>query len=307
MTSGLSALEAWALGPRQCGVDRTALARGYCGSGAQPRVFRWGPHFGEEPPLSGTRGSGAIFFSHCTLKCIYCQNAKWSNGGRGEDITVSELTARFRALAEQGCHNWNLVSPTPWLPQIAEAVKPLLEADIRLPFVYNTSSYERIETLEAFRGLIDIALADLRYASDASAWEGSGCKGYVATARAAIQWFWENLGPLECDDEGIARRGLIVRLLALPGRTEEVAENLIWLRNTLGPEVAVSVMAQYNPVGQARVTPGWDRRLRPEEFAPLADLVGDLGFENGWVQPCEDETAEQMLGEDMTAGYGEVR
>lgn len=307
MTIGPSALEACKLCPRQCGVNRAAGVQGYCGSGAQPRVFRWGPHFGEEPPLSGTKGSGTIFFSHCTLKCLYCQNAKWSNGGRGEDITVAELTARLRALAEQGCHNWNLVSPTPWLPQIAEAVKPLLEADIRLPFVYNTASFERLETLSAFRGLIDIALADLRYASDASAWEGSGCKGYVATARAAIQWFWENLGPLVCDDAGIARRGLIVRLLALPGRTEEVAENLIWLRNTLGPEVAVSVMAQYNPVGQARVTPGWNRRLRPEEFAPLADLVGDLGFENGWVQPCEDETAEQMLGEDMTAGYGEVR
>ncbi len=307
MTIGPTALEACKLCPRQCGVNRAAGVQGYCGSGAQPRVFRWGPHFGEEPPLSGTKGSGTIFFSHCTLKCLYCQNAKWSNGGRGEDITVAELTARLRALAEQGCHNWNLVSPTPWLPQIAEAVKPLLEADIRLPFVYNTASFERPETLSAFRGLIDIALADLRYASDASAWEGSGCKGYVATARAAIQWFWENLGPLTCDDAGIARRGLIVRLLALPGRTEEVAENLIWLRNTLGPEVAVSVMAQYNPVGQARVTPGWNRRLRPEEFAPLADLVGDLGFENGWVQPCEDETAEQMLGEDMTAGYGEVR
>ena len=307
MMVGPSALAACALCPRQCGVDRTAGACGYCGSGVQPRVFRWGPHFGEEPPLSGTKGSGAIFFSHCTLKCIYCQNAKWSNGARGEDISVAELTARFRSLAEQGCHNWNLVSPTPWLPQIAEALEPLFEADIRLPLVYNTASFERPETLSAFCGLIDIALADLRYASDASAWEGSGCKGYVATARAAILWFWENLGPLVCDDEGIARRGLIVRLLALPGRTEEVAENLIWLRNTLGPEVAVSVMAQYNPVGQARVTPGWDRRLRPEEFAPLADLVGDLGFENGWVQPCEDETAEQMLGEDMTAGYGEVR
>ena len=288
-------------------MDRTAGQRGFCGSGLSPRVFRWGPHFGEEPPLSGTRGSGAIFFSHCTLKCIYCQNGKWSNGGQGEDLAVAALTERFRTLAEQGCHNWNLVSPTPWLPQIAQAVQPLLDADIRLPFVYNTSSFERTETLEAYRGLMDIALADLRYASEQSAQEGSGCAGYVAVARQAIQWFWAHLGPLQCDGEGIARRGLIVRLLALPGRTEEVAENLIWLRNTLGPQVAVSVMAQYNPVGQARVTPGWNRRLRPEEFAPLADLVGDLGFENGWVQPCEDETAERMLGEDMSAGYGEVR
>ncbi len=272
-----------------------------------PRVFRWGPHFGEEPPLSGTKGSGTIFFSHCTLRCLYCQNAKWSNGGRGEDISVAELTARLRTLAEQGCHNWNLVSPTPWLPQVAEAVEPLIRADIKLPFVYNTSSFERTESLEAYRGLVDIALADLRYASRQSAEEGSDCGAYVSAARAAIQWFWEHLGPLECDSQGIARRGLIVRLLALPGRTEEVLENLVWLRNTLGRKVAVSVMAQYNPVGRACVTPGWNRRVRPAEFAPIEEMVADLGFEQGWVQPCEDDTAERMLGDDMAPGYGEVR
>ena len=303
----METLAACNLCPRQCGADRLHGKVGYCGSGAEPRLFRWGPHFGEEPPLSGTRGSGTLFFSHCTLKCIYCQNAKWSNGGQGEDISIAELTNRFRILAEKGCHNWNLVSPTPWLPQIAQAVQPLLDAGIKLPFVYNTSSFERTEVLAAHRNLIDIALADLRYASEQSAWEGSGCRNYVASARQAIEWFWKELGPLECDSEGIARRGLIVRLLALPGRTDEVLENLIWLRNTLGPEVAVSVMAQYNPVGQARVTPGWDRRITPEEFAPVEAMVADLGFENGWVQPCEAETAEQMLGEDMNAGYGEVR
>lgn len=270
-------------------------------------MFRWGPHFGEEPPISGTRGSGTLFFSHCTLKCLYCQNAKWSNGGRGEDISIAELRERFRILAEKGCHNWNLVSPTPWLPQIAEAVDSLIKADIRLPFVYNTSSFERIESLSNYRGLIDIALADLRYASAQSAAEGSCCKDYVARAREAIQWFWRELGPLECDREGIARRGLIVRLLALPGRTDEVLENLVWLRNTLGSDVTISVMAQYNPVGQARVTPGWNRRILPEEYAPIEEMVADLGFEQGWVQPCEAETAEQMLGDDMDAGYGEVR
>ncbi len=232
---------------------------------------------------------------------------KWSSGGQGEDISIDELARRMETLAAKGCHNWNLVSPTPWLPQIAEAVSLLNKRAIRLPFVYNTSSFERTESLEAYRGLVDIALADLRYASGQSAQEGSDCGTYVQAARRALQWFWNHLGPLECDDEGIARRGLIVRLLALPGRTDEVLENLIWLRNTLGPQVAVSVMAQYNPVGQARVTPGWDRRLRPEEFAPIEEMVADLGFENGWVQACEDETAEHMLGDDMDAGYGEVR
>lgn len=303
----MNSLERCELCPRLCRVNRAQGQTGYCGSGLQPRIFRWGPHFGEEPPLSGENGSGTMFFSHCTLRCIYCQNGKWSNGGRGEDVTIEELTRRFRVLAEKGCHNWNLVSPTPWLPQIREAVAPLLAEGIKLPFVCNTSSFERTESLSTYRDLIDIALADLRYASEQSAAEGSSCKGYVTAARAAIKWFHETLGPLECDRNGIARRGLIVRLLALPNRTNEVLENLVWLRNTLGTDVAISVMAQYNPVGQARVTPGWDRCLTPEEFAPIQDMVADLGFEQGWVQPCERDTAEQMLGDDMTPGYGEVR
>ena len=300
-------LQSCTLCPRQCHANRLDGKTGYCGSALQTRMFRWGPHFGEEPPLSGTRGSGTLFFSHCTLRCIYCQNAKWSNGGRGDDLTLEELTQRFRTLAEKGCHNWNLVSPTPWLPQIAAATAPLLNEGIKLPFVYNTSGYERPETLAAYRHLIDIGLADLRYASAETAYQGSDTRNYVEAARASIQWMWNQLGSLECDDEGIARRGLIVRLLALPNRTEEVMENLIWLRNTLGPGVAVSVMAQYNPVGQAAVTPTWNRRITPEEFEPIAELVGDLEFENGWIQPCEEETAECMLGDDMTAGYGEVR
>ena len=160
---------------------------------------------------------------------------------------------------------------------------------------------------EAFAQLADVALADLRYAKAASAAEGSGAADYVPVARRAIRWFWDRLGPLELDGEGIARRGLIVRILVLPGREDEAAESLTWLRNELGAGVAVSLMAQYNPVGRAKDLPGWNRRVSPEAFEPLAGLVEDLGFEQGWVQPCEDETAERMLGDDMAAGYGEVR
>lgn len=300
-------LHACTLCPRQCAVDRINGQLGYCKSGLQTRMFRWGPHFGEEPPISGSNGSGTLFFSHCTLKCIYCQNSKWSNGGQGEDLSIESLTDRFRFLVEKKCHNWNLVSPTPWLPQIEKAVMPLLEDGIRLPFVYNTSGYERIETLSKYSHLIDIALTDLRYASPDTATEGSDARNYVDSARASIHWMWKTLGPLQCDGDGIAQRGLIVRLLALPGRTQEVKENLIWLRNVCGPEVAVSVMAQYNPVGTAKHLPTWNRKITPEEFEPIAELVADLGFENGWIQSCENATTENMLGDDMTSGYGEVR
>lgn len=270
-------------------------------------MFRWGPHFGEEPPISGEHGSGTLFFSHCTLRCIYCQNAKWSNGGQGEEISIDELERRMQTLVEKGCHNWNLVSPTPWLPHINEAVTHLQHEGLSLPIVYNTSGYERIETLEAYPQLVNIALADLRYANPQSALEGSHAKDYVERARAAIQWLWNRLGSLQYDEQGIAQQGLIVRLLALPGRCEEVCENLRWLYHTLGPKVAISVMAQYHPVGPACHLEGWNRRVTPEEFEEIQDIVDLFEFETGWVQPCEAETAEQMLGDDMSAGYGIVQ
>lgn len=293
--------------PRRCGVNRTLGKVGYCKSGATLKMFRWGPHFGEEPPISGTRGSGTLFFSHCTLRCIYCQNAKWSNGGQGDEISTDELVQRMRILAEKGCHNWNLVSPTPWLPHIQEAVECLNREGVQLPIVYNTSGYERIETLKAFPKLTQIALADLRYAEASSAFEGSDAKDYVTHARAAIQWLWNRLGPLQYDDEGIAQQGVIVRLLALPGRCEEVCENLRWLYRTLGPKVAISVMAQYHPVGPACHQAGWNRRVTPEEFEEIETVLDLFDFETGWVQPCEAATAEHMLGDDMQAGYGVVQ
>lgn len=256
--------------------------------------------------MTGTRGSGTVFFSRCTMRCIYCQNHPWSQGGAGRDMTVAELTEVFRGLAERGCHNWNLVSPTPWLPQIREAVFPLFRAGIRLPFVYNTSGFEAEEALERFAELADVALCDLRYASAESAGEGSGAPGYVAAARRAFLWFWNRLGPLETDGDGAARRGVICRLLALPGRVGEAVANLEWLAREAGTGVSVSVMAQYTPLHKARGRPGWDRRITREEYAALTEAVGDLGFENGWIQDFGNEDPGDLLGQDMPAGDGAV-
>ena len=151
--------------PRRCGVRP-----GFCGAGDAPRVFRWGPHFGEEPPLVGAHGSGCVFFSRCTMRCLYCQNSPWSWRGEGTDKSIAELTDIFRELAvNDRVENWNLVSPTPYLPQIREAVRPLLDEGVRLPFVWNSSGYERVETLEAYAELCDTALFDLRYAHDETA------------------------------------------------------------------------------------------------------------------------------------------
>ncbi len=301
-----SPLSSCHLCPRACGVDRLAGRTGYCKAGVLPRVFRYGPHFGEEPPVSGTRGSGTVFFSHCTLRCVYCQNHPWSQAGQGDDLSVDALRDIFRGLAQKGCHNWNLVSPTPWLPQIREAVAPLIHAGISLPFVYNTSGFEAPETLEAFSDLADIALIDLRYATPESAFEGSDARSYVAAARSAFLWFWNRLGPLETDRERIATRGVICRLLALPGRVNEAVANLEWLARSVGTDVAISVMSQYTPVHRAERLEGWNSTVRAEEYALLTEAAADLGFENGWIQEFEGDAPADLLGQTMPAGEGAV-
>lgn len=302
----MEALTACNLCPHTCGVNRLAGQVGYCHSGTQPRIFRYGPHFGEEPPLSGEHGSGTVFFSQCTMKCVYCQNHKWSLGGEGTDYSIPELTEIFRTLYASHCHNWNLVSPTPWLPFIKKAVEPLIQTGIILPFVYNTSGFESSQVLEAFPELSDIALIDLRYAQEETAWVGSNVHGYVEASRSTLLHFWNKLGALQCDRDGIAQRGVICRLLALPGREEEVVANLKWLKRNVGTDISLSVMAQYMPVYKALQMPGWDRTIRPIDYEKITDAVETLGFESGWVQECEPETAGCMLGEDMTEGHGSV-
>ena len=217
---------------------------GFCGAGDLPRVFRWGAHFGEEPPLVGERGSGCVFFSRCTMKCLYCQNSPWSWKGEGEDKTIDELTGIFRRLAlEDRCENWNLVSPTPYLESIRLALKPLWDEGVRLPVVWNSSGYELVDTLEKYRELCDIALFDLRYSKNSTALKLSAAPGYVEAARAAVKWAAEN-----------AQR-LIVRVLVLPGHAEEAVENLRWLAGEVSNEVELSLMSQYTPAYKALSMP----------------------------------------------------
>ena len=304
--SALSLLNHCTLCPRVCGVNRMAGKIGYCKASLKPRIFRQGPHFGEEPPISGERGSGTIFFSHCTLRCIYCQNHPWSQANQGDDLPIESLRDVFKAIADKGCHNWNLVSPTPWLPQIKEAVKPLIQAGISLPFVYNTSGFESPKVLDVFSDLVDIALVDLRYATSKIAAEGSDATGYVESARQTFQWFWHKLGALQVDEHGIAQRGVICRILALPGHIDEAMASLHWLADEVGTDVHVSVMSQYTPVFKASGLEGWNRKVRADEYARLTELVQDLGFENGWIQVFEGDAPSDLLGQAMPAGEGAV-
>jgi putative pyruvate formate lyase activating enzyme len=269
---------------------------GFCRAGAQAQVFSYGPHPGEEPPLSGTRGSGTVFFSRCTLKCLYCQNYPWSQEGGGETYTVEELAGIFRELREQGCHNWNLVSPTPWLPMIAPALAQAAESGPRLPVVYNTSGFERVEVLRELPGVVDVYLPDLRYARPETALAGSGAAEYVAAARAALLEMWRQVGPLRCDAQGLAVAGVICRLLILPGHAAEVCANLEWLAENVGLEIALSVMAQYTPAYGAPQREPWRRRITRAEYQAVADKLEQLGFAQGWLQEYETLTNTRLAG-----------
>ena len=256
----------------------------------------------------GPHGSGCVFFSRCTMKCLYCQNSPWSWNGEGEDIPVERLTAILRDLAvKDRCSNWNLVSPTPYLPFIREAAAPLLAEGIRLPFVWNSSGYETVETLAAYQDLCDIALVDMRYASDATARAASAAPGYVAANRAAIRYLHDALGPLDSDAPGAATRGVIVRILVLPGHAEEAAENLAWLAGEGFTDLHVAVMSQYTPVYKARETPPFDRPVTEEEYDLVAEAAEDFGFTRGWVQGFESSGVSNLLGEQMAPGHGTVQ
>ena len=297
-------MELCRLCPRACGADRAAGRVGFCGAGACPRVFRWGPHFGEEPPLVGEHGSGCVFFSRCTMKCLYCQNSPWSWKGGGEDVSIPRLTEILRELAvKDRCSNWNLVSPTPYLPFIREAVKPLVDGGVRLPFVWNSSGYESVETLDGYADLCDTALFDLRYARDKTALSASGAHGYVAAARAAVRWAFTRAAR----QQRPSAPPLIVRILVLPGHADEAVENLAWLATELSPAIPVSIMSQYTPAYRALDTPPFDRKVTEEEYESVTEAAADFGFENGWIQGYEAaDPALALLGENMPGGHGTV-
>ena len=293
--------ESCELCPRRCG-----RRPGYCGAGNLPRLFRWGPHFGEEPPIVGERGSGCIFFSRCTMKCLYCQNSPWSWKGGGEDKTVAELVAIMRELAvKDRVENWNLVSPTPYLPFVREAAQLLKKEGVALPFVWNSSGYERVETLEEYAELCDWALFDLRYSREETAAALSQALGYVDVAREALRWAWEKRG-MGNGERGTG--GVIVRILVIPGHADEAIESLAWIATELSNEVQVSVMAQYTPAYKGLETPPFDRPVTKDEYESVVEAASDFGFENGWIQGYEASDPKlALLGENMPHGHGSVQ
>lgn len=277
--------------PRECGVNRLEGKVGHCNSGYLPIVSSYCAHHGEEPVLSGTRGSGTIFFGNCNMRCVYCQNFQISQdyiAQKQNEVSVSTLAERMLYLQnELHCHNINLVTPSHFVPQIVKAVLEAVPRGLNLPLVYNTSSYDSVKTLKELDGIIDIYLADIRYASNELGRKYSRARNYADNARAAIIEIQRQVGDLICDDKDIAQRGLIIRHLIFPNRIAGSKESLEWLVKEVSPHVAVSVMAQYYPAHRAYKYKELNRKINPEEYREVVELIGKLGIENGWVQELE--------------------
>jgi putative pyruvate formate lyase activating enzyme len=272
--------------PRRCRAERLGGKRGFCGVGGEVVVSHYGPHFGEEPPITGTHGSGNIFFTSCNLRCIFCQNYQISHGGAGRPVTVERLVEIFFELLRAGVHNINLVSPVPYIPFIAEAIEKARADGFSLPFVYNTNAYENVDALRMLDGLIDIYLPDFKYWSGTVAGRLSGAGDYPEHARAAIAEMKRQVGDLSIRD-GVAEKGILIRHLLLPGNLSSPRQVLRWIKETLGNGTHVSLMSQYNPLYMAERYPLLKRRIRNEEYDAVVAFLLEEGFENVFIQELE--------------------
>lgn len=284
-------LRACDLCPRSCGVNRLEGELGYCRAGAQTEVAAWNVHPWEEPPISGTHGSGTIFFSHCTARCSFCQNYPISQLGVGQEAPTARLAEMMLELQNKRCHNINLVTPTHYVPQIIAAVEIAAAQGLHIPLVYNTSGYDSLSTLALLDGVVDIYLPDAKYADEDVAQRLSGYRDYVRHDRAALQEMLRQVGEaLELDDDGLATRGMIIRHLVLPENLSQTPEVLRWLAEHLSPQVHVSLMSQYFPAHRAVGDPQLGRKLSAEEYEQALSAFDDSGLENGWRQECETDT-----------------
>jgi len=286
--------------PRRCGVNRFAEEPGFCKSGSLPVVASWCVHRGEEPPVSGSNGSGAIFFSNCTMRCVYCQNYQisqdWDSQKRNL-ISIDALGERMLELQGKGCHNINLVTPTHFIPQILQALVWAVPRGLSIPLVYNTSGYEAVDVIKMLDGIVDIYLPDLRYASSETAKALSKTADYPINAKKAIKEMYRQVGDLLVNKDGVAKKGLIVRHLILPERLAGSEELITWLAKELSSKVTVSIMSQYYPTHLSSSFASLRRKITAAEYQEVVHMVNAAGMENGWFQ--EMESAETYLPDFM--------
>ena len=271
-------LESCEICPRRCRVNRLAGELGQCRTGKVAMVSSYGPHFGEEAPLVGRFGSGTIFFTHCNLRCVFCQNYTISQLGEGEVTSSEQLAAMMLSLQAGGCHNINLVSPTHVVPQILAALELAAGAGLCVPLVYNSGGYDSVDTLKLLDGIVDIYMPDMKYSDARVAEELSGIKDYPEFNRVAVKEMHRQVGDLDLDERGVARRGLLVRHLVLPqglAGTEEVAR---FLAREVSTNTYLNVMAQYRPCHKAFQHPSLSRSITREEFNEAVAMARKHGL-----------------------------
>jgi putative pyruvate formate lyase activating enzyme len=286
-----SLLERCTVCPRDCLNNRLKNEVAACYSGQLPIVSSYTPHFGEEPALVGTHGAGNIFFGNCNLRCVYCQNYQISQTHKEQiknEVTHERLAEMMLELQMRGCHNINFVSPTHFAPQMARAILIAAEQGLRLPVVYNTNAYDSVEVLRLLDGLVDVYLPDLKYAENEAGYLYSKVKSYRDYARLAIKEMYRQTGDeLVFGDNGLLKRGLVIRLLVLPNDIGGVRESLEWIRDELSSRVAVSMMAQYYPTNVAETNSRYvllSRRITETEWLRALSALDELGMEDGWMQ-----------------------
>ena len=279
--------------PRNCSADRLSDQKGFCRAGAEIILARAALHMWEEPCISGKEGSGAVFFSGCSLGCKFCQNGQISRGQIGKKVTADRLADIFLELQQQKANNINLVTAGHFLPQVAEAIEKSRNRGLQIPVVYNSSGYEKSEMLKLLEGLVDVYLPDFKYMDPELAEKYSYARDYPEVAKEALKEMVRQTGTPEFDRQGIMKKGVIVRHLLLPGHVKDSRRVLEYLLSTYGKEIYISLMNQYTPMPAMKDDPRLSRKVTDREYQRLIDYGIQLGLENGFIQ--EGETAKESF------------
>lgn len=282
--------------PRKCNIDREEKT-GVCGVHSAYKVARAALHFWEEPCISGEKGSGTVFFSGCSLKCVFCQNFEISRNAFGKEIAEERLVEIFRELEAQGAHNINLVNPTHYSHQLAETLRKYKPS---VPVVWNTGGYDSVESLKKLEGLVDIYLADIKYVSESVSKKYSGAEDYFQVATEAVFEMQRQVGKNIFDENGIMQKGLIVRHLVLPGNVSQAMRVMDWVKENLPEGTVISLMSQYTPCGKAAEYPTINRKLSEREYDMVIDYADKLGFENAFIQEIDSSSEEYIPDFDLT-------
>ena len=287
-------LESCVICPRKCKVNSLNNKQGFCKTGLRPKVYSYMAHQGEEPAISGSAGSGTVFFANCNMGCVYCQNYEFSQLGQGREVEPEDLAKFMLDLESRGCHNINLVTPTHILPQILKSLRIAISSGLSIPLVYNTSAYELPEIIQLLDGIVDIYLPDMRYADEKAAVKFSNAPDYPKYNRLAIKEMFRQVGTAQMDESGIIKRGIIIRHLVLPAKFSGTEEIMKFIAEELSTDTYLSLLSQYLPYYKAENFSEINRRLKIKEYEQAKEAMDQYNLSKGWVQ--ESFGSERFAG-----------